>query len=386
MYVPDSCMMILLARSSNNDDIHGNNCMKQVRIIFISLFFFGCIVQGTSRLIAGESVDSSLWADEIKFILTQDARAYDFYGAYGHPGTTIVELGILFHKLFGISFNNSVALAISLLVAGAAAACSALCFLIDSRSLWWLATGLVLLLNRMYLNATPPTTVVMPFMALIILSAWWLWERQLEASDWRYVAWGVVIGLSAATRLEVTVLVAIPMVLTVSYHKGSITMLPTFAGALLGFIVADPFLWFMPIRHVTDLVRKFTIHYAHYSSSKIDPVDFINFMWLAALSFCWALFLFYKRRLADIMPLPIVVVFSLISVLSLIGMFSSTFQAVRYLFPLIVVWEVLLPLFALKTVAIYPSLAKSQNTPVMSLAIIILSIITQLFAYLTIFI
>lgn len=59
----------------------------------------------------------ALWASQIQYFLTHDSRMFDFYGCYGHPGTTLVELGSLFHILFGFSYSTALALAISILIA-----------------------------------------------------------------------------------------------------------------------------------------------------------------------------------------------------------------------------------------------------------------------------
>jgi hypothetical protein len=160
--------------------------------------------------------------------------------------------------------------------------------------------------------------------------------------------------------------------------------LPILAGAGISFFITDPYLWFMPIQHLVDLVRKFTVHYAHYSSStKIEPIELFRAISLAVVSVGWSFALLYRRRLAQIIPVPILVVFFSTSILAIIGILSSKIQLVRYLSPLIIVWEVFLPLFVQETFA-PTNHSGSANAPPESMVrswwIVGLVFVTQLIA------
>jgi hypothetical protein len=125
------------------------------------------------------------------------------------------------------------------------------------------------------------------------------------------------------------------------------------------------------------------------SSETIQPADMVNAVWLSAVSFGWAFVLLCYGRLERIMPVPIMVIFSGTSILAIIGILSSKFQAVRYFFPFIVIWEVFLPLFALETLEpsnhATSSKALFQNSALSSW-ITILVILIQLLAYTVLFI
>jgi hypothetical protein len=184
--------------------------MKQEWYIFWGVLFYGFLIQLVSRTVYGFG-DKTMWARQIQYLLNRDPRQFDLYGAYGHPGTPLVELGSLFHIVFGFSYDNAVTLSMSILIAMAIAVCSVLCSLLYRRSLWWLATAFILLLSRLYILATPPTAIVMPYIVLIVLATWWLWLQQLPSSRKLFFLWGVVVGLATATRLDITLLVSAPM-------------------------------------------------------------------------------------------------------------------------------------------------------------------------------
>jgi hypothetical protein len=361
--------------------------MNKEKRIFFTVLFSGFVIQMALRAVVDYS-DRIIFANQIQYFLTHDPREFDLLGAYGHPGTTVVELGSLLHIFFGVSYVNAVTLSISILIAGATAACSVLCFLLYRRSLWWLAAAFILLLNRMYIIAAPPTAVVMPFIVLIVLATWWLWEQPAFRSRWVYILMGAVMGLAIATRLDISLLVSTPMFFIIWYRHRYRVILPLLAGAGISFFIADPFLWFMPLQHISDLIHKFTLHYTHYLRLKIDPFFLLDAGWLSAVSFIWSIVLFYHRRLARIIPVPIMIVVTSTTILGIIVVFSSKFQAVRYLFPLFTIWEIILPLFAFETLATYKSMDSTLTThqeTIISSSIIVLVVLTQLLAYQVIF-
>jgi hypothetical protein len=325
---------------------------KQEWYIFFGVLFYGFLIQLMSKTVYGFG-DKNLWTNQIQYLLNHDPRQFGIYSAYGHPGTPLVELGSLFHIVLGFSYDNAATLALSFLIASATAACSVLCSLLYRRSLWWLATAFTLLLSRLYFIATPPTAVAMPLIVLIVFATWFLWEQQDGTPSWRiYVLWGAVVGLAVATRLDISFLVSAPMFMLLWHRHGRKVLLPMLAGAGISFYIMDPYLWFMPIRHLVDLVHKFTVHYAHYSSpTKIEPLELARALSLAAVSVGWSFVLLYRRRLAQIIPVPILVVLIGASILAIMVILSSKIQLVRYLSPLIIAWEVLLPLFAQETFA-----------------------------------
>ena len=319
--------------------------LHQVKSIFVKIFIFAFVIQLVKMTIFLS--DGEMWADQIRYFLSNNPAEFCFDQAYGHPGTTLVGMGSLFHLLFVLDFSTSLTLSVALLTATLTAACAALCFLLQPRSLWWFTTGFILTLSRFYVTATPPTAVVMPFIVLLVLASFWLWEKNMFASRWQHFFWGIILGLSAATRLDVSLLVGMPLSTLIFYRNGKRVIVPTLTGFVIAFFIADPFLWFMPVQHVIDLLSKFTMHYSNYRTSVLIPLlDWVHGISLAVIAIAWFLVLYSRRRLNNIVPAQVLLVFLGVSLLAVSLLVSSKFQAIRYLYPLIIVWEVLLPLFA----------------------------------------
>lgn len=87
---------------------------------------------------------------------------------------------------------------------------------------------------------------------------------------------------SGSTRLDASLLIGTPMFMLLWYRHGSRVVLPILTGAGISFFVSDPFLWFMPIQHITDLAQKFTVHYRQIYYTKIEPAAMVNAVWLSA--------------------------------------------------------------------------------------------------------
>lgn len=319
--------------------------LYQVRSIFWKAFLFAFVIQMVKMTIF--LPDGEMWANQIHYFLSNNPLVFDFHAAYGHPGTTLVGLGCLIHIFFGLSFDTALTISVTLLIATVTAACAALCFLLQPQSLWWFTTGFILTLSRFYVVATPPTAVVMPFITLLVLALCWLWER--SASGWLYFLWGIILGLSAATRLDISIFVGIPLFILLSYRRGMRVVVPVLTGGVLSFSITDPFLWFMPVRHVIDLFSKFTLHYANYGTSRHVPwFEWVHGIPLAVIAIVWFLVLHIRRRLSSVIPTEVLMAFLGISLLAGLLLIFSKFQSIRYLYPLITVWEIFLPLFALQ--------------------------------------
>lgn len=318
--------------------------MTQTQKIFCGTFVFCLVVQIAMRN-HYTFLDTAMWADQIKYFIIHDPRVFDYFAAYGHPGTTLVELGSLLN-LLGISYGNAIIICISTLVAGATAACSVLCYLLHKQSYWWLTTAVILSFNRFSLYSTPPTETVMPLIVLIVLVTWWVMEQENTKSGRLFFLLGGIIGLSAATRLDVTLLVSVPMAMLIWYRCGQNAILYLSSGVGISFFLADPFLWFMPVQHLSDLVHKFTLHHDQFDRHQtIKIISFAHACTLAAVTIVWSCILLVQRRLSLVVPTQIIAVYFGLSVIGFVIVLSSTFQAIRYLYPVIIVWEILLPLF-----------------------------------------
>ena len=321
---------------------------KNELYIFVSVFIYGFIVQ-LLWVSPSETLDKLMWTNQIQYFLTQDPRMFDFYAAYAHPGTTLVALGSLLHILLEISYRQALLLSMSLLIAGASAACAVICARLCPGSLWWVATAFTLLFSRFHICSTPPTSVVLPFLVLIVLVTWDLVVKPPSSLFGRCFLWGGVVGVSAATRVDATALFGVPMLMIVLVHYGWRILLPIAVGVSLSFYVCDPFLWFMPMQHLADLLHKFSIHYEGYLlPSTISVEEWLLTIPLALVSFIWFAVITVRKTPSQVVPPRIIWALLVLTILALWVILTSSYQSIRYIYPLLIVWEVLFPLLLLE--------------------------------------
>ncbi|HEY6839258.1 MAG TPA: hypothetical protein VI389_10980 [Geobacteraceae bacterium] len=332
-------------KPSNPDFSHA-----RARSIFWKVFLFAFIIQLVRNSIF--LTDHGMWASQLRFFLTNDPRQFNFFAGYGHPGTTLISLGSVFHVLFGVSYSNALTLSLTVIISGATAACAVLCYVLQPQSLWWFTTAFILTLSRFYVKATPPTATVTALTVLVALASCWLWKQDGKVSLWLYFLWGVLLGLSFSTRFDVTILVGAPLLLLLTLRTGARVIGPVLSGGLMGFFVSDPYLWFMPLQHIKDLIHNLLIHSSRnagsYGRLSISWLEWAHGTFLAAISIALFVYLQARRRLKNSVPPQVLLVLLGCTLVTLTLLIISKVQAMRYMYPLIMSWEVFLPLFALQ--------------------------------------
>jgi len=357
----------------------------RARKIALSVFAATFAVQSVKFLFF--IADGEIWGHQLLNLVGWKPGLLDFDGAYGHPGTTLLEVAALFHFL-GLPDYPSLALGTALWTAALTAACSALCFLLKPRSWWWLASAFLLTFSRFYIDATPPVAVVMPGVTLMVLLSCWLWLQEKAVARSFAALFGVLIGILAATRLDVSLFVGGPLFVLFCYRTGPGAVLPGLAGGVAAFFAGNPFLWFMPVQHLKDLYWKFSYHYAHYHGSvRLSALEWAYVMPLALLGMLWFLFQLRAPRKEGALPRPVLIGYLALTLLAVSLLISSRFQAVRYLYPFVTVWEVLLARFILEItpgVCTFP-LSQARFDKKTALALLGFIIPTQVLGYLWVF-
>lgn len=284
-------------------------------------------------------LDVQMWSYQLQYVEHRDPLALNFYAAYGHPGTTIVEGGLLIRWMFGLSYQTAMIAALSILTALAATATVGVARILRPDSRWWLGIAAVVSVNRMSFT-TPPTMLVMPVLALLVLLTWRLIER--PASTWRWAfVWGSIAGFSAATRLDMTALLAPLLLVTLWRHLGWRWVSGVVVVAAAAFIAFDPFFWTMPIQHAFDLVRKFTIHYSEFTlaGSHLLDLSSIDFYLWPIIGI--VLSIATLRQKMDVPPRALLLALYTATVVLAAVVLTSSYRSLRYFLPLMYLWNVI---------------------------------------------
>lgn len=307
--------------------------------LIISLLSF------TARWSVDYMLDSRMWGSQIEYVLSNDNRQYDFLQAYGHPGGPIILVGALIHKILPITYEEAVVVTVILISAIATAGCCVLAFLLKRESLWWVALLPVLSLNFQYQYATPTTAVASIALAFLTLLSLYLYKSKHPIKNIWLVLWGFVAGFAVATRVDVGALFFIAMSAILLHKIGWRRLIIPVIVAGVVFILLDPYMWYMPVQHIQDLLFKITYHYSEFTYS---PISFLSLASICTLTFVSAL-LSLALLVPKVRVLGVVPPYFLCSLLVMSGvlytiLLTSQIQAERYFLPLTLVWEALLPL------------------------------------------
>lgn len=317
--------------------------------VFLSTFLVALLVQGWLWQHI-EFIDKYMWINHLQHVVRMDDQVFD-KTVYGHPGTPAMDIAIAVHWLFRIGPEPALLGSLALLNSLSIASAATLAFILKPASRWWLALAGMLMVNRLYFSSTPPTAVISPLLTFIILLTWWLYKKGKLVRWPETILWGVSLGIAGATRADMSGLFALGMLALLIFRLPWLKTTAMILLALGTFSAVDPFMWWMPIRHVFDLLHVMRFHYAEYDHYRlsltalllISPLSLISL----ALATVWAAL---HRRLPQ--PVPRSFMVWLITLTLGIGaiLLRSQFQADRYFFPLAFLWEALLPLFLLEGV------------------------------------
>lgn len=342
-----------------------NFSMNKQRIFFLTLvlsFIFQIPVWSGPYVL-----DMERWASQGQYVAEDDIRQYDVSAAYGHPGGPII-LGVIgAHEFFGapytvktlvyvLAFMNSVLIALSCV----------LCFIL--RKKWWLGAFVGLAMSRMYFYATPPSALSALLIVFLTLLTLFIYERKGEVRLPIIFLWSLVAGLSIATRFDLgifttSIFFIFMLVQKNFWTKWRIKFVLLFLYTILAFILFNPFMWFMPIQHLQDLFTKALYHYAKYAETLLPNTVIFDFSWLSAIAFFIFLSMFlYKDKAKSVLPVPASFIFMVFGLtISLYVIFlSSSYQAVRYFIPVVLIWELILPLLLLSLPGLVPQSNKNQ--------------------------
>ncbi len=319
---------------------------KTYRNIFITSFIVAGIFQALGWL-EFTVLDGSLWADEAQWVQTGDPRAYDFLAGYGHPGGPVIEGVAMFHDVFKLSYYPNSINAFLLLFNSLIIACiCVLCYRLRKDHLWWLIALFTLSLDRLYDSLTPVSAVASLLFIFLALLTLYIYEKN-KVSKNLLLFWSFIAGLLVATRVDIGSFAIVAFLLFLFFTKIDLKQFLKMIGFIVIFFwIFDPFMWYMPIQHIKDLIYKITYHYANFVPMHTPFTSFISASSLAFISMILAVsFVFLKRKLKS--PLPPEYLTTLLLLTAVLYLIFSTarVEAIRYFVPLIFLWQIFLPLF-----------------------------------------
>ncbi len=292
-------------------------------------------------------LDRSMWSNQAQYFLEGDNRQYDFLQAYGHPGGLIIEGTILISNLFYITYDK--ALFIFLLFLGSLII-TAICYLIYllKKNLFFvLTTFFVLGFHRFYLNLTPTSYIASLLFVLQAFYSLYLYENREKLKFKDVLGFSLLSGLIMATRIDIgfigTLFFGLFLLPRISMRDFIYFTFLTIGS----FVLFDPYMWYMPLQHISDLAYKFIYHYEFFNQVELDLPRILDISNLVIISVTSFLFLYFNTRKKISLNIRFIFFVLSVSIISYYIFLTSQINAIRYFMPFILIWEVLFPFIIL---------------------------------------
>lgn len=289
--------------------------------------------------------DEKVWGDRTENLAEdlQHPFALSIERYSGHPGMTVLIPAALLHiggQPLGESLRWSIAFVNGVAIAGIFAVAQKL----KPHSVWWLAAGIITLVHPLHLQVSPTNTVMATLSVLIVFLTWHIYEKSNRPAYY-LVLLGIALGAGLATRFIFAGALCLAVgILLLPYIKQKIASLA--AVSLVAFFVFDPLLWSNPTQHILHMLGRANTHFNAVDVTLLRYSDLILYTPFTLLSLLvW--FSFLIPRFSSLQPLPRSIGwFVLIFTAAITAIYlNADGQSLRYFFPLILVWESLLPLF-----------------------------------------
>lgn len=319
------------------------------KAIFLITLVLGCLFQW--QTLTSGMTDDVMWADQARFVETGNPQEFNFLAAYGHPGGPIVEGTIMVHDVFHVDYDEAINVFLSLLGGLVIAASCTLCFLMKKDSLWWVPVFATLALSPLYNITTPPSELASLLSVFIVLLTIYLFEKG-ALSTRSVIFWAVVAGFFVATRIDIGCVITAACLVVLLPVWGWKRIAAALAPLFASFCFFDPFMWFMPVQHIKDLVWKTLFHYSDIGQNYLPLPLVAKISLLAFVGIAFGLvFLFVRTKNGSPVPRRAIIVFIVMTAVLYVVFLTAHSQAERYFQPLIFLWEVFLSLFTLRFVS-----------------------------------
>ena len=267
---------------------------------------------------------------------------------YVHPGTTILYpmAGLIYE---GTNPKTAVRLVMAAFAAICIAIAAAVAYRLRPRSLWWLATALILIPDLRLLHGTPPSTAASLLAIVFVLLLLYAGAVRHLRTYPPMVYLGICSGLLLATRVDTGAFFLITgFPFLVYLFRQRVVVLLLTAG--LVFFAADPYIWTSPFAYLESIPKQIFSNKALVGIPVLIP--FLLTFPFAILSIFVSFVAVGTQLLRPanggmrIPPGPYVWFLGATALFTAL-LAPLPFHPIRYFMPFYLTWDILLPLWIL---------------------------------------
>jgi len=313
-----------------------------VQISYFQTIYFGDNLKWVERV---ENLSHDIFERpiHIDFKNNQDQFRYG-----GHPGTTILLPAAIAYR-FGADPQTALTTAIVFLTAIATASIVTTCYFLRPSSQWWLAAGFIITIHPLYFYSTPANAVIAPLITLLSLLTYLVFTTRHQNKPLPQLAFAATLGACLATRIPITIFIGAPLLTFIYPYLPRRRFLTILGGSLITAYLLIPFLWLMPLEFLKIVVLRTSSHLVFTGAPgfSLTPGLFLMYAPLTVISFIMIGLLLIVPRYKPPLDIKYLLVLILITGFTTAIFVAAKFHSLRYFFPVIFIWDILLPLFLL---------------------------------------
>lgn len=310
--------------------------------VFLTAFVLSLAIQ--IWIVSVDSfTDQGLWEERLGY-LERDFHDGTFVqqGYSAHPGTVILLMGDGIHAL-GFSNGVSLKVAVTILVSLGIGGLALLLKELSPTSWWWLAGTAMATLNPLFTEASPTNAVVAVWTVLLWYFAIFLYQYP-EQKHWVWIGFGMSLGIALSAHFGLAALCSLPIIFLAGWQQNWQKMGLVLLLVVVVFIGLDPLLWYLPKEHGLLILQRIEVHVFELGVTRLTPLDLPLFAPVALASWVVGLGILWRTWTTSFSRTPLLVAVISTVAISAVFLYAKT-QSVRYFFPLIMLWEVALPLW-----------------------------------------
>lgn len=312
--------------------------VKNSRLILFAsgIFAVTLVIQAALWLSPLPYVDDLMWQEASQSVAS--GLLPEIHGPIApHPGTTITVPAALSQIISPgnvAAFNVAMAVLMSLTIT----AIITIAHTMRPQSVWWLGIAALFVPHGLYLDMTPPSALAAVLTALFVLL---VLRARMYALDKNSLALvGACGGVLLATRIDTgIVMLAASTLYFFPAARARIVYLLGFA--LLFFVAFDPYMWLDPFGQLAAFF--FQVHSNVTTENGVS--DAYGGATLAYVSFILAGIFVARKKNALEIPKSFLMWLMILSATFSIAIMLQQYHPLRYFFPFIMCFEMLLPLF-----------------------------------------
>lgn len=322
------------------------NKVSQGTIIFLAVFVFSIIFQSfVWAYLEPKLVDKTIWTDAIVMVAKGDNIGPSSL-LYGYPALTLLTLGkIIISAGFDptTAFLFTLVFFISLGVAGIVT----LTYIIEPLKPWWIVTFGIVSFSPHLPNATPPSIIVSVLIPFIVLLVLFLIKNNVNNNIKALILIGIIGGLSMSTRIDITLAISsLATLLLIPKFKFKV-VIPILISFLI-FCGLSLYIGNNPLGYFVGSYTKSHLAYTGFfgeTSSQFYSSSLFLSSLLAFTTLIIGIFQYLFKSLTLPLPRKFFLWFVLSTCFISLLIYSASFHPVWYFIPIIVSWEIFLPLF-----------------------------------------